>query len=160
VALEPPRELEQNHAHGGGGASGQANKIVDRDRRRPEQCHDARAFVAGRLDGRQRRGVGLLGRGRDRLSQDRTHNRDDVGGFRDECRALPEQVVAAFGARIERGAWHREHFAALFERKACGDQRAGASGRLHHHDADRKPRDQPVAAGKIAGARLPADPRQ
>ena len=60
VALEPPRELEfeQNHAHGGGGASGQANKIVDRDRRRPEQCHDARAFVAGRLDGRQRRGVG------------------------------------------------------------------------------------------------------
>jgi hypothetical protein len=57
VALEPPCEfeLEQNHAHGGGGASGQANKIVDRDRRRPEQCHDARAFVAGRLDGRQSR---------------------------------------------------------------------------------------------------------
>ena len=64
MALEPARELEleQNQAHGGGGASGQANKIVDRDRRRPEQCHDARAFVARRLDGRQRRGVGLLGR--------------------------------------------------------------------------------------------------
>jgi hypothetical protein len=28
-----------------------------------------------------------------------------------------------------RGARHREHFAALLERKACGDQRAGASGK-------------------------------
>ena len=105
-------------------------------------------------------GVGLLGRRGDRLSQDRTHDRDDVGGFRDERRALPEQVVAAFGARIERGARHREHFAALFERKAGGDQRAGAAGRFHHHDADRKPRDQPVAAGEIAGTRLPADQRR
>ena len=100
--------------------------------------------------------LGLLGRGRDRLSQDRTHDRDDVGGFRDQRRALPEQVVAAFGAWIERGARHREHFAALLERKACGDQRAGAAGRFHHHDADRNPRDQPVAAREIAGTRLPS----
>jgi hypothetical protein len=50
-------------------------------------------------------------------------------GFRDERRALPQQVVAAFGARIERGARHGEHFAVLFERKACGDQRAGALGK-------------------------------
>ena len=70
----------------------------------------ARSSPAGSTAGSG--GVGLLGRRGDRLSQDRTHDRDDVGGFRDERRALPQQVVAAFGARIERGARHREHFAA------------------------------------------------
>ena len=151
VALEPSRELEleQNHAHGGGRASGQAN----RDRR----SAPASARAMPRCARVRRRagstagsggGVGLpaaAATGSPRIGRTTVI---DVGGFRDEGRALPEQVVAAFGARIERGAGHREHFAALFEREACGDQRAGAPGRFHHHDADRKPRDEPVAAGK------------
>ena len=119
----------------------------------------ARSSPAGSTAGRGGR-VGLLGRRLHRLAQDRADDGDDVGGFRDKSRALLEQVVGAFGARIERGARHREHFAALFEREACGDQRAGAPGGFHHHDADRKPRDEPVAAGEIAGARLPANHRR
>ena len=67
------------------------------------------------------------------------------------------RLVGAFRARIERRARHREHLAALFERHPRGDQRAGALRRLDHHDAERKAGNQPVAAGKIARARLPAD---
>ena len=61
------------------------------------------------------------------------------------------------GARIERGARHREHLAALFERHARGDQRAGAARRLDDDHAERQSGDQPVAAREIAGARLPAE---
>jgi hypothetical protein len=162
VALEPSRqfELEQNHVHGGRRAAGQANEIIDRHGCRPEQVHDARAFAAAGVDRRQRRRVGLRNRRFHRLAQDRAHDGDHVGSFRDEGRALLEQVVGALGARIERRAGHGEHFAALFEREPRGDQRARSPGRFHHHDADRKSRDEPVAAGEITGARLPAEPRR
>ena len=111
VALEPSRqfELEQNHVHGGRRAAGQANEIIDRHRRRPEQVHDARAFAAARFDRRQRWRVGLRNRRFHRLAQDRAHDGEHVGSFRDQGRALLEQVVGAFGARIERGAGLREN---------------------------------------------------
>jgi hypothetical protein len=43
VAFEPARELEleQHHAHAGGGASGQTHEIVDRHWSRSEQGEDA-----------------------------------------------------------------------------------------------------------------------
>ena len=72
-------------------------------------------------------------------------------------RALLEQAVGAFGARIERGARHREHFAALFAGQPRGDQRAGAARRLHDHHAEREPGDQPVAARE---SRARAAPRR
>ena len=68
-----------------------------------------------------------------------------------------KQAVAAVAAGIERRARHRENLAALFERHPRRDQRAGAPRRLDHDDAQRQPGDQPVAAGKIARPRLPAD---
>ena len=52
-------------------------------------------------------------------------------------------------ARIERRSRHREYLAALIERQPCGDQRARSRCRLHHHHAERKPGDQPVARRKI-----------
>lgn len=69
-------ELEQDHVHGGRWAAGQANEIIDRHRRRPEQVHDARAFAAAGVDRRQRRRGGLLGYRIHRLAQDRAHDRD------------------------------------------------------------------------------------
>ena len=50
----------------------------------------------------------------------------------------------------QRAAGHGEHFAALLEREARRYQRARSPGRFHHHDADRKSRDEPVAAKEIA----------
>jgi hypothetical protein len=49
---------------------------------------------------------------------------DDVLQLGDEDGALLEEPVGALGARIERGAGHREHFAVLLQRHACGDERA------------------------------------
>ena len=90
-------------------------------------------------------------------AEDRLEHRDHVGGFGHQRRALLEQPVGAFGARIERRARHREHLAALFAGQARRDQRARAARRFDHHDADRKPGDQPVAARKIVRARLPSE---
>ena len=78
-------------------------------------------------------------------------------GFGHQGRALLDQTVGALAARIERRAGHRENLAALFGGHPRGDQRAGAARRFDHHDAERQPGDQPVAAGKVAGARLPAE---
>jgi hypothetical protein len=67
------------------------------------------------------------------------------------------KAVGALGARIERGARHREDFAPLLEGEARGNQRARALCRLDDDDTDREARDQSVAAREIAGARLPAE---
>ena len=101
--------------------------------------------------------LGLLRRHVEAAAEDRLQHRDHVGGFGDQRGALLEQAVGAFGARVERGAGHREHFAALLAGKPRGDQRAGAARRLHDHHADREARDQPVAARKVARARLPGE---
>ena len=78
---------------------------------------------------------------------------DDIRCLRGQRRALLDEIVGAGGARIERRARHREHLAALFGGNPRRDQRSRAMRGLHHDDAERHARDQPVAAGKIAGAR-------
>ena len=60
-----------------------------------------------------RAAVRFLDRRLDLLAQDRSDHGQLVGGFGDERRALLEQAVGAFGARIERRARHGEHLAAL-----------------------------------------------
>jgi len=137
----------------------QPHQIVDRHRRRAEQADDARALVVARLD-IERTGhlaLRLLRRQIEAAAENRLQHGDDVGRLGDQRRALLEQSVGAFGARIERGARHGEDFAALLAGQPRGDQRAGAARRLHDHHADRKPRDQPVAARKIARPRLPGE---
>src|SRR5688572_31507266 len=48
-------------------------------------------------------------------------------------------LFRSLGTRIERRAGHGEYLAALFQRHARGDQRAGAPRRLDdHHAGDRK----------------------
>ena len=81
---------------------------------------------------------------------------DHVGGFRDQRRALLEQAVGAFGARIERRARHREHLAALLEREPRGDQRAGAARRFDHHDADREARRSAGCGAENRGRAAPS----
>ena len=78
----------------------------------------ARSSVAG-LARRRRRASGSSAPQIDRLAEDRAQHGDDVGGLGHQRRALLEQAVGAFGARIERRARHREHLAALFERHAA-----------------------------------------
>ena len=94
----------------------------------------------------------------DRLAQDRADDGDHVGSFRDQGRALLEQVVGAFGARIERGAGHGEHFAALFEREARRDQRARSPGGSTTTMPTASPEMSRLRRGEIAGARLPTEP--
>ncbi len=81
---------------------------------------------------------------------------DDVGCRGHELGALLDQMVAAFGPRIERRAGDGKDLAVLLERQPRRDQRARALGRLDHHDPERQTRDQPVAARKILRPRLPA----
>src|SRR3546814_4804261 len=44
--------------------------------------------------------------------------------FRSQCRALSDEVVRAFRARIERGTGNRKDLPALLERKARRDERS------------------------------------
>ena len=123
-----------------------------------EQADDAGAFVVAGLGLGRRTRLGLARRRQfDAAAEDRLQHRDHVGGVGDQRRALLEQAVGAFRARIERRAGHREHLAALFAGEPRRDQRAGAARRLDDHDAERQPGDQPVAAGKVARARLPGE---
>ena len=82
---------------------------------------------------------------------------DDVAGLGHQDRALLEQPVGAGGARIERRAGHGEDQPAHFAGEPRADQRARALRRLDHHQPERQPGDDPVAARKILRARLPAE---
>ena len=55
------------------------------------------------------------------VPHDGPHHGHNVGRFGHRGRALLEQAIGAFGARIERRARHGKHFAALFEGKSRGD---------------------------------------
>lgn len=81
---------------------------------------------------------------------------DDIGGPGNKVRALLDEVVATFCARIERGAGDGEDLAVLLESHARRDERAGALGRLDDDDTEREPGHQAVAAWKVPGAGLPA----
>ena len=68
---------------------------------------------------------------------DRLQHGNDVGGFGHRCRALLDQAVGSLRARIQRRTGHGEDLAALVERTARGDQRAGTLGGLDDDDAER-----------------------
>lgn len=70
--------------------------------------------------------------------------------------ALLEKIVGAHRARIERAAGDGKDRSSLLAGEAGRDQRARALGRLDHDDAERDPRDQPIAAGKILSPRSEA----
>ena len=108
------------------------------DRRRAEQGDDAGALVVARLASAARAvraPAPRAGRSRPR-PRIGSQRGDHVGGFGHQRRALLEQAVGAFGARIERRARHGEHLAALFAGEPRGDQRAGAPRRFDDDDAD------------------------
>jgi hypothetical protein len=74
----------------------------------------------------------------------------------DKARTLLNEVIAPLGARVERGTGDGEDVAVLLEGQPCGDERAGALGGFHDHDTKRESGYQPVTAGEVAGAGLPA----
>ena len=119
---------------------------------------DPRALVGGGIDVVQAVAVRRLRLPRgQRHPHDRLQHGDDIGGLGHRRRALLDQAVGAFRARIERRARHGKHFAALFERQPRRDQRARAFGRLDDDDAEREPGNQAIAPRKIPRAGLPAE---
>ena len=66
-----------------------------------------------------------------------------------ERRALPDEVIATLGPRIERRARHGEDQPPLLVGEAGGDQRAAVERRLHHQHALRQAGDDAVAAREI-----------
>lgn len=76
-------------------------------------------------------GMGCPDGARDRLQRDQ-----NIVWFSDEQGASLEQLVGAFGARIEGVPGDGEHFAPVLARQACGDERAGSARRFHHEDAE------------------------
>ena len=81
----------------------------------------------------------------------------DVCGLGHRRRALFDQAVGSFGARIDRRSRNSKNLAALVERKARGDQRTGALGGLDDDDAERSPEISRLRRGKSLRARLPAE---
>ncbi len=52
----------------------------------------------------------------------------------DQCRAIPNQLVTAFGTWVMDRARNRINLASMFRRKTCSDQRAaGDTGLDHQH---------------------------
>ena len=150
------------------------DQIVNRRRRRAEQVKRLAAGAAGMSagvsaapSGSERLGhVGARRRGRTgarvpappasgwsgRLSE-------HVGERLGQVRALPDQVVRAAAARVERRAGHREQLPPVLLRQPRGDQAARARRRLDHDHAERQPGDDPVAAREVPGLRRGAERR-
>ena len=84
-------------------------------------------------------------------------NCSNVVCLSDRSRALLDQAVGAFGARIERRARHGKDFAALFQRESRRDQRARTFGRFDNDQAKGEPRNQPIAARKVSRPRFPSE---
>ena len=85
-----------------------------------------------------------------RPPHDRLDRLDHVGGFRDQCRALLDQVIGAgkrAGSSGEPGTANTSRPCSLA--KPCRDERARAERRLDHDDAERGAGDQPVAPWKV-----------
>ena len=72
-------------------------------------------------------------------------------------RAVLQQRVAAGSPRVERRAGHGEDETAEIGGPTRRDERAGPPRRLDHDEAEGDAGDQPVAAGKVARPRLPAE---
>ena len=80
---------------------------------------------------------------------------EHVFDARAQVRAVAQQVVGSFGARIERRAGRGEDLAPLLGGEAGGDQRAGAARRLDH---DRRRARGRRRCGCGAGSRARAAP--
>ncbi|MNI34749.1 hypothetical protein D3C73_887480 [compost metagenome] len=59
--------------------------------------------------------------------------------------------MAPLRARMMNGPGNRKHFAPLFRRQPCGDQRTAGHAGLHHQHTEGQATDDAVAAGKVAG---------
>jgi hypothetical protein len=159
MAFQAPGDLQfkEHNADHAWRSFGKPDEIVHRDRHRTQEPNDARTLVGCGFRAFSRRftanWLSLACRQFD--TDDRLQRGNDVGYFRHWCGTLFEQAIGALGARIERGAWNGENFAALFERQPRGDQRARTLGGLDDDDAERKPGNQTIAPGKIASARFP-----
>jgi len=128
-------ELEQHHAHNRGRGAREPDHIVDRGWAWAKQTDDARALAAAGLAGGRGGGFRLLDGDLVRAAENRTEHRDHVGRFGHERGALLEQLVAALGARIERGAGRRKDLTALLEGKPGSDEGARAFRRFDDDDA-------------------------
>jgi hypothetical protein len=71
--------------------------------------------------------------------------------------AVAQQIVGTFRARIERRARYGKDLPPFFGGEFRGDERAGPARRLDDDDRPAKTRDNPVAAGKVASPRFPAE---
>ena len=78
----------------------------------------------------------------------------DAGADR---RALLEEIVRSFRARIERRAGHGEHLPVLLEREPRGDERPRSARRLDHDRGERQAGDDAIATREVAPARLLSD---
>ena len=74
-----------------------------------------------------------------------------------ECGAVAQQIVGTFRARIERRARYGKDLPPFFGGEFRGDERAGPARRFDDDDRPAKTRDNPVAAGKVASPRFPAE---
>ena len=105
MAVETSGEVEfqQRHLHRSARSAGKTDDLVDRDRRRPEQVlHDAERACVSVLPPRL---GGLVYRSRGSETRlDWTNRFQHVGGVLNECRTLPDQLIAALGSWIERRA--------------------------------------------------------
>jgi hypothetical protein len=103
MPIEPTRKvyLEQSHLHRATGIARQADDLVDRDWRRPEQLFDyAERSAVAVHPLRFSRLVRRVRRCKPRLQ--RAHCLEHVTGVLDQSRALADQLIAALRARIER----------------------------------------------------------
>ena len=93
---------------------------------------------------------------RDPLLDQRRQHVDHICRVGADRRALFQEIVRAFGARIERRTRNREHFAPLLIGETRGDERTRTTRRLDHDRPEREPRHDAIAAREIAAARLPS----
>src|SRR5215469_9863883 len=82
-------------------------------------------------------------------AQLRRQLRQHILGILGQDRTPPQQIVAPATARIEWRTRYGEDVAALFECKPRRDQRARAGRGFDDYDAERHPRNDPVAAREM-----------
>ena len=104
MTLQPSRELEfeQDCPHRCRRTAGQSDEIVEANRSRSQQAYDALAFFLCGFVLVRPPTFGLSPLNHDRVSQDRLKDRCHVGHLRHQRRALFQETVAAFAARVER----------------------------------------------------------
>jgi hypothetical protein len=71
--------------------------------------------------------------------------------------AVAQQIVGTFRARIARRARYGKDLPPFLGGEFRGDERAGPARRFDDDDRPAKTRDNPVAAGKVASPRFPAE---